>query len=229
MIKLVNVNKKIGDEYILKNVNISFNDGNIYALIGPNGAGKTTFISILSKLMEPDTGELIYENESKNVYLLLSGERNLYYKITVKENIYYFGIIRGLSKKQIKNNIDTYKGKYEIEQLFNKKVETLSYGQKRIVATFIAMVCGSKCIILDEVTEGLDVESKTILSKMLLEVKKDKIVILVSHDLEFIATCTDFNVFIKDGTIITVNDKIDELKTLYNQYMQSKGELQWGI
>ncbi len=85
------------------------------------------------------------------------------------------------------------------------------------------MVCGSKCIILDEVTEGLDVESKAILSKMLLEVKKDKIVILVSHDLEFIETCADFNVFIKDGTIITVSEKADDLKTLYSQYMQSKG------
>ena len=222
MFDLVNVNKKIGNEDILKNVNISFNEGYIYTLIGPNGAGKTTIISILSNLMEPDTGEIMYGKERSSVYLLLSGERNLYYKITVKANIYYFGIIRGLSKRQISKNIDAFKGKFEIGHLFDKKVEILSYGQKRIAATFIAMVCGSKCIILDEVTEGLDVESKKLLSQMLGEAKKNKIVILVSHDLEFIETCTDYNVFIKDGRIITVNEKVGDLKTLYNQYMMTK-------
>lgn len=219
MISLVNVNKKIGNETILENVNINFNEGYIYTLIGPNGAGKTTIISILSRLMEPDSGELIFGKEDKNVYLLLSGERNLYYKITVKENIYYFGIIRGLSKKQISKNIEAYKSKYDIEHLFSKKVETLSYGQKRIVATFIAMVCGSKCIILDEVTEGLDVESKLVLSKMLCEIKKDKVVILVSHDLDFISTCTDYNIFIKNGSIIMISENVEDLKLLYNQYM----------
>ena len=222
MFDLVNVNKKIGNEEILKNVNISFNEGYIYTLIGPNGAGKTTIISILSNLMKPDTGEIMYGKERSSVYLLLSGERNLYYKITVKANIYYFGIIRGLSKKQISKNIDAFKGKFEIGHLFDKKVETLSYGQKRIAATFIAMVCGSECIILDEVTEGLDVESKILLSQMLGEAKKNKIVILVSHDLEFIETCTDYNVFIKDGRIITVSEKVGDLKTLYNQYMMTK-------
>ena len=164
MINLVDVNKKIENEYILKNVNISFNEGYIYTLIGPNGAGKTTIISILSRLMEPDTGEVIYDQESRNVFLLLSGERNLYYKVSVKDNIYYLGTIRGLSRKQITENIEKYNGLFEIEHLLHKKVETLSYGQKRIVATFIGMVCGSKCIILDEVTEGLDVELKLILS-----------------------------------------------------------------
>ena len=108
MINLVDVNKKIENEYILKNVNISFNEGYIYTLIGPNGAGKTTIISILSRLMEPDTGEVIYDQESRNVFLLLSGERNLYYKVSVKDNIYYLGTIRGLSRKQITENIEKY-------------------------------------------------------------------------------------------------------------------------
>lgn len=222
MINLVDVNKKIENEYILKNVNISFNEGYIYTLIGPNGAGKTTIISILSRLMEPDTGEVIYDQESRNVFLLLSGERNLYYKVSVKDNIYYLGTIRGLSRKQITENIEKYNGLFEIEHLLHNKVETLSYGQKRIVATFIGMVCGSKCIILDEVTEGLDVESKLILSRMLCEVKKDKIVILVSHDLEFIENCNDYNIFIKDGEVIEVNEQTQDLRTLYNLYIFAK-------
>lgn len=219
MIRLVNVNKKIKNEHILRNVNISFNEGHIYTLIGPNGAGKTTIISILSRLMEPDTGEVIYDQGSSNVFLLLSGERNLYYKISVKENIYYFGTIRGLTRKQINKNVEKYNGLFEIEHLLHKKVETLSYGQKRIVATFIGMVCGSKCIVLDEVTEGLDVETKLILSRMLREIKKEKIVILVSHDLEFIETCNDYNIFIKNGKIIEVNERTQDLRTIYDQYI----------
>ena len=136
-----------------------------------------------------------------------------------KENIYYFGTIRGLTRKQINKNVEKYNGLFEIEHLLHKKVETLSYGQKRIVATFIGMVCGSKCIVLDEVTEGLDVETKLILSRMLREIKKEKIVILVSHDLEFIETCNDYNIFIKNGKIIEVNERTQDLRTIYDQYI----------
>lgn len=68
--------------------------------------------------MEPDTGEVIYDQESRNVFLLLSGERNLYYKVSVKDNIYYLGTIRGLSRKQITENIEKYNGLFEINALF---------------------------------------------------------------------------------------------------------------
>ena len=125
----------------------------------------------------------------------------------------------GLTRKQINKNVEKYNGLFEIEHLLHKKVETLSYGQKRIVATFIGMVCGSKCIVLDEVTEGLDVETKLILSRMLREIKKEKIVILVSHDLEFIETCNDYNIFIKNGKIIEVNERTQDLRTIYDQYI----------
>lgn len=221
MIKLRDVSKKLDNNLILDHINLEFEQGYIYSLIGPNGAGKTTIISILSGLMEIDSGNIAFDNE-KDIFLLLSGERNLYYKNLVKDNIYYFGILNGLTKQDITNRLNQYLERYpELKTLLHKKVESISFGQKKIISTLIAILCDNHCIILDEVSEGLDVASKDIVIEMLFQIKKEKIIILVSHDFEFMSHCTDYGIYIFNGKVMSTIDNctLDHLKSEYKEYV----------
>ncbi|SHK37231.1 ATP-binding cassette domain-containing protein [Paramaledivibacter caminithermalis] len=216
MIKVNQISKELLGNKILKDITMEFKCGNIYSIVGPNGAGKTTLISILSNLMVPDSGNIIHSKNDKNIFLLLSGERNLYYKNTVKDNIKYFGTLRGCTKKTIDNNIKSFSEKFpDIKNILNKKVENLSFGQKRIVATYISLVSGSDCVILDEVSEGLDLETKVRIRNMLSEAKTSKIIILISHDFEFIEKCTDYVYYIKNGILVFETDNVKDIRQDY--------------
>jgi len=127
----------------LNNVSLKLPKGFIMGLIGENGAGKTTLIKCLSGLIIPDSGAIYIDNlkiNSKNpkylkdIGIVLEGARNLYWRLSVKSNFYYFGALKGINKKQIDINIKKYNEFFSINDLLNRKVNTLSLGQKQRVA-----------------------------------------------------------------------------------------------
>lgn len=179
-------------------------DGTINSIIAPNGTGKTTLMSILAGFLSPDSGEVIFDSglSHKDVVLLLSGEKNLYMKNTVKENILYFSILRGKSKSETLSAIDKYKSIFPLyEKIKDQLAETLSYGQKRMAALFSAIISESKYIIIDEASEGLDMEHVNMLKDLLRHVKEGRVIIIASQDYDFAADISDNVCFLKDGKI----------------------------
>lgn len=230
MIKINNIYKKYGNNEVLKGIDYIFKKNEITTIMAPNGTGKTTLLSIISGLLLPDNGKVEYfEKEGKkNISIVLSGEKNLYMKNTVKENLYYFGIIRGMSKKEIYDQI-TENVKYlpMISDIQNELVERLSYGQKRLVAIFSAMISNAGCILLDEVSEGLDMKYTNLLQKLITTLSHDRSIIMASHDYDFVSSISDKLVFLKNGKIAKECEKMSliELKKYYIKLYNLEGEV----
>ena len=225
MIVLENISKKFGDRIILSQASHTFKEGEIASITAPNGTGKTTLLSIISGLLLPDEGTVSYgsKNGCRGVNIVLSGERNLYVKNTVQENLLYLGAIRGMSRKDIELRIQQYQKYFPlIDQIKNTMVEKLSYGQKRLTAIFSAVISDADCVLLDEVTEGLDMEYICMLRDLLTNISENKVILLASHDYDFVAGISDSIVFFKEGKLIEQRGHF-HLEELKEKYMQVYG------
>lgn len=198
MLILKEVSKAYKDKVILKDISYCFEDGKVIAIVAPNGAGKTTLLSVISGLVLPDKGSITHDKE--NIGIVLAGDKNLYLKNTVLENLYFWGALQGVKKQQVEERVQYYREYFPgLDEIKNKLVEHLSYGQKRIVSLLSCFITDAEIILLDEVTEGLDMQHIRILQEMLEEYKENRTILLVSHDYDFIAEISDEIVSLKDG------------------------------
>lgn len=210
MIELKKISRSYGKHIVLDGLDVSFDKGTINTIIAPNGTGKTTLLSILSNVLLPDSGEIVYgPNLSReDIILLLPGEKNLYMKNTVYENIVFFGALAGVPLLKVKENIDKYRTIFPMyDDISEKAVESLSYGQKRLAALFSTVVVETKCVMVDEASEGLDYANVNALKKMLDTIKKECVVILASQNYEFAADVSDNLFYLKDGKIVEKKSK----------------------
>ncbi len=224
--ELKNIKKSFNKNIVLDDISVVLKNKNIVNFIGPNGVGKTTLIYIISGIIKADSGYIFFDEgfTQKDVTLILSGERNLYMKNTLLENIIYFSILKGRGKKEIIRSIDKYKELFPIfPSIKNELIEKLSYGQKRIAALLTAIISESACIIMDELSEGLDYKHSLILQRILKEVSNERLVIFISHDFEFISEFSDINYFIKNGRIVK-NLYNSDKETILKNYIQLYGK-----
>lgn len=227
MIMIDRISKSFGDQKIIDDLSCEFHRNQITSVVAPNGMGKTTLISMISGLMLPDSGtiEFLEPLRQKDTVIVLAGEKNLYNKNTAEENILYFGVIRGFSEKEIRKRIDDYSSLFPMyDKLCSKRAEELSYGQKRLVALLSAVISDARCIIVDEASEGLDMEYVSILKDLFQAVKKDRIVILTSHDYSFVAEVSDRCLFLKDGKIVHTAEGASK-EALVEEYRRIFGEI----
>lgn len=228
MIRIEHLQKSFKNQKILKDINMQLEEGKVYVLIAPNGTGKTTLLSILAGLTTPDSGTISFEGEIKRTgfSIILSGERNLYMKNTVQENLLYLCVLKGMNTQEAIRNIEREKENFPLyESVRDKVVETLSYGQKRLIALMSAIVSGESCIIIDEATDGLDVNNRKILSNAIRKAAKGRIILVVAHDLTFASQIADCLVFMKDGclTEIQENNGEPEIEKMYEQLYSEEG------
>jgi ABC-type multidrug transport system ATPase subunit len=204
MIKIQNITKKYGDKSVLRGVTCDFEEGKVTSIVAPNGSGKTTLMSIVSGLLIPDGGTIDFPEKwgPADVSIVFAGEKNLYMKNTVLENLLYFGIIQGMKKCEIVQEIERYRPYLPfLWEVRNQLAESLSYGQKRLVAIFSAIVTNAKCIMIDEASEGLDMEYAALLTGMLRKSAENRVILLASHDYSFVSKISDRILFLKDGLI----------------------------
>lgn len=227
--KLTKFYKKT-NKYALNKINFSISDNEVVCLLGPNGAGKTTLIKCLTGLIIFDDGNIsingLNVKGGKNPYkaeteIILDGARNIYWRAKVISNFYYFGALKGKSRKVINENIDKYDTKFKIKHLLNKRVCDLSLGQKQKVSILTSVLVEPKLLILDEPSNGLDIESKNDLINLLLLIKETLgvSILITSHDLEFTQKVCDRYVLINDGeikgSILNKDLSLDEIQNKY--------------
>lgn len=217
IMEIQNLHKTFGNKKnkttVLNNVSFNVEQGTIHGLLGNNGAGKTTLIKCIVGLLEPDSGDIYYENvdilkdidiRTDNISVLLDGGRNLYLYMTVKENIKYFTMLHGITNYQ---NTDRFKMIVEyldIYNILNTKVSNLSFGMRQRASLAVALACDFKLIILDEPTTGLDIHYQEELTKLLFKLRKDfNITIIVSsHDMNFISHICDYCTLLDSGNVV---------------------------
>ncbi|SES65248.1 ABC-2 type transport system ATP-binding protein [Oceanobacillus limi] len=221
--------KKRKSKEIITAVNdISFtvNKGEILGLLGPNGAGKTTTIKLICGLLIPDSGFIKVngiDTQEKRLHALrhisavLEGNRNLYWRLTVRENLEYFAGNRGKSRKEVALEIDDLLEKFRLKEKEKELVNRLSRGMQQKLAIAVAMLADSEVILLDEPTLGLDVETGYEVREMLQDIVKNynRTIIISSHDMDVIQNLCERTVIINHGEIVT-NDKVDNLLRLFD-------------
>lgn len=229
MIRLENITKEYDNRIILDNVSCEFSDNRISAIIAPNGEGKTTLLNIIAGITAPDYGRVTQEGHPRHtdVDMIQAGDKNLYFKNTVKENLFYFCAIRGMSAKQAECALEEWKHDFPLyESVKSITVEKLSYGQKRLVALFSSVLSGVSCLLLDEITEGLDSEHVNLVKRLLLKSKNGKTIIITSHDYDFITDVSDDIYFLHTGKLEQHPQCLDlkSFDSIYAEYYPSKKE-----
>ena len=180
MIKITNLTKKYKDNVILNNLSYAFNDYGLYVIRGYNGAGKTTLANILAlldfnfdgkvELNDVNIKKIRNINKIRNERIsYIMPKNNLFSFFNVLENITWFN--KEYDDTLIKN-IDT-----------SKSINELSGGEKLLVAITRALNSSKDIIILDEITSQLDKEHTLLVLNYLKELQKDKLIILITHDI----------------------------------------------
>lgn len=192
IVKVNNVNKKVKDMEILKNISFKIPKGCIFAFLGANGAGKSTLISILVELIKPTSGEIIIENNginNKNNYSkigIVFQDNVLDDELTVYDNLMIRGSLYKIDKKVLKNNVVKIIELLNMEGFINKKYGQCSGGQKRIAMIARAVIIEPSILILDEPTVALDPMIRKMVWDIILKLNKEKemTIFFSSHYLE---------------------------------------------
>jgi ABC-2 type transport system ATP-binding protein len=195
----------------VRGVSLTLDPGEVLAFLGPNGAGKTTTIKMIAGLLEPDAGEVQILGINphrrpialREVGAVLEGSRNLYWRLTPMENLVYFGVLRGLTRRRAKVRAAELLAQFELEHKRNAAVQTLSRGMQQKVAIAVALVHEPRLLLLDEPTLGLDVEATEAVKLQIRAIAAaGRGVLLTTHQLEVAEALSDRVAIIRDGGLI---------------------------
>lgn len=208
-IEVNNLVKKYGNITAVDDISFSVEKGHICAILGPNGSGKTTTIKSICNLLIPDKGEIKLEGQDNKksinkISAMFEGTRNLYWRLTPRENLRYFAGLRGLGGKAVEKNIDELLERFDLTAKKDVVVNNLSRGMQQKTAIAMTLICNTDIILLDEPTLGLDVESFMDIKDVLRDIAKDmkKTVLLSTHDMSLVQdVCTDV-VVINKGKLV---------------------------
>lgn len=205
----------------LKGVTMEVNAGEIFGLLGPNGAGKTTLIKILTTLLLPTTGEAWVngyqltrqDNQVRaTVGCMLMGERGLYWKLTGRENLEYFGALYHLTPEARRQRAQQILALLDLDEIADRTVETYSSGQKMNLAFGKALINNAPLLVLDEPTNTLDVPSASSLRAIVRDLNaQGKTVIYTTHIMTEAETLCDRVAIIDHGKLLALGT-ISELK-----------------
>lgn len=176
MLELKNINKVVNNKKILDDINIKIPSTGLTIISGKSGSGKTTLLNVINSLDKDYDGEVLYDGRKLSVenFSNVFQDYNLFEELTVIENLKIYNNLK---------EVDELLEKLNIKSLKNKKVYTLSGGEKRRVSIARALLKKSKIIILDEPTSSLDEENiKTVLN-ILKEYSKNHLVIISTHEI----------------------------------------------
>ena len=156
-----------GNKKVLENISFSIEEGTFSVLLGLNGAGKSTIFSLITRLQSLTSGEISINNYSIKDYSnalkdlgIVFQEPTLDLDLTVKQNLYYYGALKGLNFKETIKSIEDEIKKLELENILNTQVRKLNGGHRRRVEILRALINKPKLLLLDEPTVGLDLKSR---------------------------------------------------------------------
>ena len=230
MLKVENITKKYGDNVAVNNLSFTVDAGEIFGLLGENGAGKTTTFRIIMGLIDANEGKVTLDgkkidyNETDNIGFVTE-ERSLLTKLTVQEQIEFYGTLKGLDKDTIDKRLDYWLEKFEITSYKNRKIKELSKGNQQKIQFISAIINEPKLLILDEPFTGLDPINVKLMKDAIYYLKeKGCSIIFSSHQMEYIEDfCEKLILLVKGNTIL--DGKLDDIKENYaKKNIMIKGE-----
>jgi len=199
MILVENISKAYGDKLILNSINLQFKQNNITVLLGKSGEGKTTLFRIIAGIEDQDEGKVIIDSTKTT---MVFQDNQLYPHLNVFNNLMTpQRVILKRTKKEATIISDDILKRLNIEYLKYNTVESLSGGEAQRVAIARALAMDKDIILFDEPTSALDRENINILIGLLKDLKKDKTVLIITHDEEFSIGVADTIYRIENGEI----------------------------
>ena len=229
ILEVKGLTKKFKNQIAVNNVSISIREGSVYGLLGPNGAGKSTILKMITGIMKPSSGEILFEDhlwtrkDLKDIGALIE-EPAIYPNLTAKENLEVASTLYGLPKKRVEEVLDII----GLRQVGKKKVRNFSLGMKQRLGLGMAIINNPKLLILDEPTNGLDPIGIEELRELIRSFPAMGItVILSSHILSEVAQVADKVGIISNGIIGYDGEisKEDDLENLFKEIIKrNRGE-----
>lgn len=194
---ITDLTKEFSDTRAVDSVSETLTRG-VYGLLGVNGAGKTTLMRMLTTLLQPSSGSILWDGEDifamegryRNLLGYLPQEFGFYPNFTVEEYLLYIASLKGLRPAVAKQRVRELLHQVGLTKARAKKMKTLSGGMKRRAGIAQAMLADPKLLILDEPTAGLDPTERIRFRNLISELSEDRIVLLSTHivsDVEYIA------------------------------------------
>jgi len=200
------------DVVAVDDVSFSLGDGEIVGLLGANGAGKTTTIKCICTLVRPTEGRIeiggaeVRREQRKavaKVAALLEGNRNIYWRLTVKENLEFFAALQGLDPRSLSGSMNELIALLGLEHKKNVPGRYLSKGMQQKLAIACCLIKQTPLILLDEPTLGLDVETSYELRSYLKRiVEGGRTLLLSSHDMSIIQDLCDRVIVLNEGRVV---------------------------
>lgn len=202
ILDIQNLNFKYGKDYVLKNINLTLEQGDILGLVGENGAGKSTLMKLISGIIPNYEGDI--KIQAHNVGTLIE-HLSLYADMTVLGNLKFYCRLFGKSY----GVIDDYKYVLQVDSYLHKKVSKLSFGMKQRVGLFIALIASEEFILLDEPTNGLDPIGIKNLLDLIKKLSSEKGItfIISSHILQNLEQICNKAVLLRNHTISSLDAK----------------------
>lgn len=222
-ISVENVFKSYSGVDAVNGINFRIHKGEIFGLLGPNGAGKSTTIKMLLDFIKPDKGEIkIYDQtfneKTKSIIGYLPEERGLYDSITVEENLLYLASLKDEPAGEARLAAHEFLAMVGLEDKANRKIKSLSKGQRQLVQLCATLIHNPKLLILDEPFSGLDPTNRELVKQIITKEKETgKTIILSTHMMNEVEEMCDRVLMINHGRRVLYG-RVDDIKESYARH-----------
>ena len=222
MLQVKNIVKYYGNYKAVDNLSFEVKDGEIFGLLGENGAGKTTTFRIIMGLLETTEGKVLLDGKHidysiTNKIGFVTEERSLLTKMTVKEQLIFYGVLKGMREKKIEQEMKYWLKEFQIESYENRKIKELSKGNQQKIQFISAVLHHPKLLILDEPFTGLDPINVELMKKAIYKLQKEGCsIIFSSHQMEHIENfCEKLIILVKGKPV--VDGYVKDIKKEYKK------------
>ena len=209
MLKVEHVTKYYDNFRAVNDLSFEVKEGEIFGLLGVNGAGKTTTFRMIMGLLDKTEGNITLNGKKIDYNVsdeigFLTEERSLLPSKTVLEQAIFYGVLKGLTEKEVEKRLDKYLEEFGITDYKNKKIKELSKGNQQKIQFIISISHEPKLLILDEPFSGLDPINVEMFKKEILRLKKKgTMIIFSSHMMEHIEYfCDSLIILVKGNTVL---------------------------
>lgn len=220
MLKVENITKYYNKNKAVDNLSFTVEKGEIFGLLGENGAGKTTTFRIILGLINASSGKVTLDGKKIDYSLTdkigyVTEERSLLTKMTVKDQILLYGVLKGMREDNILKEMRKWLKKFQISDYENRKIKELSKGNQQKIQFIAAVINKPKLLILDEPFSGLDPINVEMLKKAIIELQETGCsIIFSSHQMEQIEDFCEKLVILSHGKVVVAG----YLKDIKNEY-----------
>lgn len=222
MLKVEGLTKYYGTHLAVDNLSFEVGEGEIFGLLGVNGAGKTTTFRMIIGLLDKSAGKVLLNgkpidySQTDNIGFLTE-ERSLLTKLTVKEQVIYYGILKGMTEKQVLEKLDILLERFKISEYKDRKIKELSKGNQQKIQFITAIINDPKLLILDEPFSGLDPINIELFVSVIEEMrKKGSSIIFSSHRMEHVEQFCEKLVILVNGKSV-LSGRIKDIKAEYRK------------